>query len=157
MTDQIIFGKEPIHAWIHARSGLVWVQDFCGLARVVDGRMVAAVGYDHHQDSSCSFHLAIEKGGLSRELLWRMFNVPFEQWGYKVLLGIVQAGNAKSIKIAHRLGFETFATLPEAHPSGSLEFFRMTAASWKNNENNQHVRRRLNTQSSGSQQASRSG
>lgn len=148
--DRLIFGKDPIHAWINARSGLVWVEDFCGIARVVDDRIVAAVGYDHHQNSSCCFHLAVERGGLSRELLWRMFQVPFEQWGYKVLLGIVQAGNAPSLNIAHRLGFESFATLPDAHPSGSLEFFRMTAASWQNNEKNQHVRRRQRSQRSGS-------
>jgi RimJ/RimL family protein N-acetyltransferase len=146
--DKLIFDREPIHAWINQRSGLIWVADFCGIARQIDGRIVAAVGYDHHQDSSCSFHIATERGGLSHGLWHNMFDVPFRQWKYKVLLGIVQAGNARSLNIARRLGFQNFATLPDAHPSGSLEFWKMTAADWQNNEKNQsYVRRRQRSHS----------
>jgi len=149
---ELIFGHREIHEWISRRSGLIWVDDFCGVARVVDGQIVAAVGYDHHQTWSCCFHIAADRP-IDRELLWRAFQVPFVQWDYRVLLGIVQAGNAKSLNIATRLGFETFATIPGAHPSGSLEFFKMERehCPWlditrKNNER----RRRKHTQGTGS-------
>ena len=49
----MIADTERVFDWIHARSGLVWVADFYGIAREVNGRIVAAMGYDHHQDSSC--------------------------------------------------------------------------------------------------------
>lgn len=126
MAERLIVGKEEVHAWIHSRSGLVWVADFHGIAREVDGKIVAAVGFDHHQGTSCSFHIAADPRGLSRQLLFHAFATPFLQWEYKVLLGIVQAGNEASNHIATRLGFYKWATLPDAHPSGALEFYRMT-------------------------------
>lgn len=149
MSD-IRFGKREIHDWISRRSGLVWVDDFCGIARYVDGQIVAAIGYDHHQDSSCSFHLATLPQGLNRDLLWRAFEVPFNQWGYQVLLGIIQAGNDKSLNIADGLGFKTFARLPEAHPSGWLEFMAMRRdeCPWLDKKTRiKNVRRRRSTQS----------
>jgi hypothetical protein len=45
-----------------------------------------------------------------------------------VLLGIIQRGNDKSLNIARKLGFEQFSSLPGAHPSGSLDFFRLYAS-----------------------------
>lgn len=143
------FGKREVHDWISRRSGLVWVEDFCGIARYVDNQIVAAIGYDHHQGSSCSFHLATEPHGLTRELLWRAFQVPFIQWDYKVLLGIIQFGNTPSLNIARRLGFTKWTTLPGAHPSGSLEFFQMDRAScpWLDKTRIKNVRRRRTPES----------
>lgn len=111
-----------IHAWIAKRSGLIWVEDFIGIARIVDDKIVSAFGYDHHQDTSCLLHTACEPGGYNRELLRRAFWVPFHQWGYKCLISIAQNGNLRSNNVAARLGFQEFAILPQAHPSGGLRF-----------------------------------
>lgn len=116
-----------IHRWIADRSGLVWVEDFVGIARVVDGKIVAAFGYDHHQDSSCCLHTACEPGGYNRALLRYAFLVPFRQWGYKCLISIAQNGNVRSNNVAARLGFQEFAILPQAHPSGGLRFGVMSS------------------------------
>lgn len=153
MTDRLIVGREDVHAWIHSRSGLVWVADFHGIAREVDGKIVAAVGFDHHQGSSCSFHIAADRRGLSRQLLFHAFATPFLQWEYKVLLGIIQAGNRSSNHIATRLGFVQWGTLPEAHPSGALEFYRMTRAEcpWLDITRKINERRRTSPKGSGSQ------
>lgn len=148
MPSDLRFGKREIHDWISRRSGLIWVEDFCGLARYVDNQIVAAIGYDHHQDSSCSFHIATEPHGLNRDLLWRAFEIPFVQWNYKVMLGIIQKGNDKSLNIARRLGFRNWATLPDAHPSGSLEFFQMRRETcpWLDKTRIKNVRRRRTPQ-----------
>lgn len=153
MRSDLVFGHREIHGWISQRSGLVWVEDFCGIAeKDKDGQIIAAVGYDHHQGSSCMFHIAADKP-LSRQLLWRAFEVPFRQWGYNVLIGIIQAGNGKSLNIARRLGFKHLLPLPGAHPSGSLEFFEMRPdhCKWLTiNEKNKDVRRRRSSHGPGS-------
>lgn len=126
--DKLINGpSREIHNWISERSGLVWVADFLGIARVVDGKIVAAFGYDHHQDASCCMHMASDtQFGFNRALLRHAFKVPFEQWGYKCLIGIAQVGNKRSNNLATRLGFKEFAILPDAHPSGGLRFSVMS-------------------------------
>lgn len=126
--DELVNGpSREIHHWISERSGLVWVEDFLGIARVVDGNIVAAFGYDHHQDSSCCLHTASDtQFGYNRTLLRYAFQVPFVQWNYKCLIGIAQVGNLRSNNVATRLGFEEFAILPDAHPSGGLRFSVMS-------------------------------
>lgn len=158
-VDRLISDTDRIHQWINDRSGLVRVRDFVGIAREVDGRIVAAVGYDHHQDWSASFHIAVTKHGLNRELLWRAFEVPFTQWDYRLLLGIVQVGNAASLNIARRLGFSQWGTLPEAHPSGSLEFFQMRRehCPWLEITRKNNERRRKHSQGPGPLEAGRPG
>lgn len=126
-SDRLIHADGRVYDWIAQRSGLVRVADFVGIARELDGEIVAAAGYDHHQDASCSFHIAALPQGINRTFLWKLFEVPFRQWNYSVLLGIIQSGNVKSLNLARRLGFEQFSTLPGAHPSGSLDFFRLYA------------------------------
>lgn len=122
MDKLICEPSREIHAWIHERSRLVWTDDFIGIARVVNGKIVAAFGYDHHQAASCLLHTACDTNGYSRHLLRKAFWVPFVQWQYKNLISIIQVGNTKSINIAGRLGFKDFAILPDAHPSGGLSF-----------------------------------
>lgn len=159
MTERIFVGQGDVHAWIASRSGLVWVADFQGIAREVDGKVVAAVGYDHHQGSSCSFHIAADPGAITRRLLFHAFATPFfpvEQggWGYKVMLGIIQAGNKASLDIASRLGFTEWGTLPDGHTSGALHFFRMTREEcpWlRITRKTKHERRRTSPEGSGSQ------
>lgn len=125
MATELFFGHREIHGWISQRSGLVWVEDFCGIAeKNKDGQIVAAVGYDHHQFCSAMFHIATDRP-LSRTLLWRAFQVPFEQWSYEVLFGVVQHGNEKSRNIAEHLGFTAFHQSRGAHPSGALVFYEM--------------------------------
>lgn len=115
------------YRWIADRSGLVWVADFIGCLREVDGKVVGAWGYDHHQGVSCHMHIAVEPRGLNRGALHHMFAVPFQQWRYACVLGIIPRGNVKSANLAQKLGFTRFAELPDAHPTGAIDFFRMNA------------------------------
>lgn len=145
MAELIAAPNELIYRWLAERSGLVRVEDFLGIARRVDGRIVAAFGYDHHQDSSCMFHVAAEPGGIDREMLRRGFWVPFVQWGYSCLIGVIQSKNSKSLEIAARLGFTQRLVLPGAHPSGALHWWVMyrNECPWlQENKNNERRRKR---------------
>lgn len=121
---------------------------FHGIAREVRGEIVAAFGYDHFQDLSCCFHVATDyPWAINRELLYKGFWVPFEQWGYRELLGIIQGDNMASRNLATRLGFQEFASRPEAHPAG-LHFYAMKKQDCRwlaLPKRQQNVRRRLST------------
>jgi len=98
---------------MHARSGLPIQQEFHGVAREVNGQIVAAFGYDSFQPAGCALHLCIDSPtGLNRALLGAAFSVPFKQWGYKYLAAIIQTSNAKSLTIAARLGFNRVGEIP---------------------------------------------
>ena len=111
---------------MHARSAMPIHQQFHGVAREVNGQIVAAFGYDNFQELSCAIHCCVdEPWGLNRSLLSMAFRIPFEQWGYNCLISIIDSGNVKSLNLAERLGFVEFAKLPGAHPSGALHFGAM--------------------------------
>ena len=121
--DRLIADPALIQHWLHRRSGLPLQKGFHGVAREVDGRIVAAFGYDYFQGSSCCLHTATDyPWGYNRALLTKAFKVPFEQWGYNCLISIIQSGNLSSLNMSRRLGFTEFAVLPGAHPSGGLHF-----------------------------------
>ena len=112
-VDRLIGDNARIQEWMHARSGLPIMRDFYGIAREVDGRIVGAFGFDSFQMAGCQMHLCLDSASaLNRQLLWKAFQVPFEQWNYSYLLAIIQDQNVKSLNMATRLGFKKFGEVP---------------------------------------------
>lgn len=148
--DRLIADGPRIQDWISGRSGLLKVPYFHGVAREVDGHIVAAFGYDHYQDKSCMMHWGAEPGGITRTLLRRAFWVPFVQWEYNVVLGVVAANNLPSREGAARLGFREVLALPGAHPSGALHWLAMYRAEcpWlhENKKNERRIQRTQRTE-----------
>lgn len=128
MGDRWIHDDDRVFEWIRSKSGLVRVADFIGIGCERDGELVAAFGYDHHQEWSCAMHWAAEPGGLKRRFLWKAFELPFVQWRYRCVFGVVQSSNSKSLRGAARLGFTERFVLAGAHPSGALHWLAMYAA-----------------------------
>jgi RimJ/RimL family protein N-acetyltransferase len=99
---------------MHERSGLPIARDFHGIAREVNGKLVAAFGYDYFQPTTCSLHLCVdEPAALNRALLSKAFQVPFIQWGFTSLFCAIQASNSKSLNMAGRLGFQEVGVIPD--------------------------------------------
>lgn len=137
-----VHDDERVYQWIHARSGLVRVADFIGIAHEIDGEIAAAFGYDHHQELSCFMHIAAEPGGLTRGFIRKAYWIPYTQWGYNLTMGLIQGSNLQSRAVAARLGYAEMLVIPGAHPSGALHLVGM----YKNNcpwllENKNHERR----------------
>jgi L-amino acid N-acyltransferase YncA len=111
--DRLVGDSPRIQQWMHDRSRLPIMRDFYGIARELDGKIVAAFGYDSFQPGGCQMHLCVDSiTGINRALLKMAFQVPFVQWNYQYLLAIIQADNVKSLNMADRLGFTTFGEVP---------------------------------------------
>lgn len=112
-SDRLITDAVRIQYWMHGLSKLPIMQDFYGVAREVDGEIVAAFGYDHFQNQTCALHACVSTPtALSRALLTMAFRVPFNQWKYSCLVSMINADNAKSLTFARKLGFEEVAAIP---------------------------------------------
>lgn len=112
--DQLIADGPRIQQWMHERSRLPLTKEFHGIARELDGKIVSAFGFDHFQDTGCSFHAVNDHPqGFSRGLLIKAFEVPFHQWNYQYLAGIIGTGNVKSLNLAKRLGFVQVGEIPD--------------------------------------------
>jgi hypothetical protein len=106
VDDHLISDSLRIQKWMRERSGLHAQANFHGVARQVRGEIVAAFGYDSFQDKGCQLHVCVDKPwGINRTLITAAFVVPFDQWKYDYLIGIIPATNHKSVWIAGRLGF----------------------------------------------------
>ncbi len=105
--------NSDIQTWLHARSGLPLQRDFYGIARRnSDGDIIAAFGFDSFQPHGCQLHLSTEPHGMTRGLLEAVFQTAFVQWNYRYLAAIIQIENAKSLRIARRLGFTEVGKIP---------------------------------------------
>jgi RimJ/RimL family protein N-acetyltransferase len=112
--DRLIGDAPRIQQWMHERSGLPIARDFHGIAREVNGQIVAAFGYDYFQPTSCSLHLCVDSPtAISKTLLLKAFQVPFNQWNYRSLFCVIQTSNHKSLNMAKRLGFEEVGLIPD--------------------------------------------
>lgn len=140
----MIADSPRIQAWMHERSGLPVQEKFHGIARERQDRIVAAFGYDSFQPAGCQLHLCVDApDGLNRELLWKAFSTPFEDWNYHYLLAMIQADNVKSLNMADRLGFTGCGGVP-----GQLRFGVMYKANcrWLRLPELSNERRRSNSE-----------
>lgn len=119
MNDRIISDGPRIQQWMHERSGLPLQAKFFGVARELDGAIVSAFGFDSFQDGGCAFHACTDRPFTKGLIRWA-FAIPFIQWKYRFMVGIISAKNLKSLKLARKLGFTEVGCLP-----GELHFFAL--------------------------------
>lgn len=87
---------------------------FVGVARIVNGEIVAAFGYDNFQPRGCQMHVSVTTpSALNREILLKAFDIPFNQWKYRYAAAIIPADNVKSIHLAQRFGFTAMEPIPD--------------------------------------------
>lgn len=119
MNDRIISDGPRIQQWMHERSGLPLQAQFHGVARELDGVIVSAFGFDSFQDGGCAFHACTDRPFTKTLIRWA-FGIPFLQWNFRYMVGIVSAKNLKSLNLARKLGFSEVGSLP-----GELHFFAL--------------------------------
>lgn len=91
--------------WIEARTGCVLTRNAKGIEAVdAKGNVRGQVAYDCWTDNAVQAHMAVDTPVAWRSLVRPAFEYPFSQAGKSVILGIIPAGNARSIHLARRLG-----------------------------------------------------
>ena len=127
-ADRIIASGEDRRGWefISARTGLPYQEGMWTICREVDGQIIGCFAYTDFVGTSCQIHMAgASPRWINKDLLWKAFRVPFEQWELSVLLGVIAESNDDSRRAAVKLGFEEFAIVPRAHRDGGLVFMQM--------------------------------
>lgn len=146
MVDRIIADGPRIQEWLHSKSGLPLKGDFHGVAREIDGEIVSAFGYDNFSDGGCALHVSTTRP-LSRGLVQWAFRIPFEQWGFRFLMGCVSAKNLKSLNLAYKLGFTKAGEIED-----EMVFFKLKKQDcrWLSQpRDNDEQRRRIGTKCTG--------
>lgn len=133
--DRLVNDEDAdLFGWLSPRIQLSHSADFRAVGRIVDGRIVGVFGYNNHAGVSCQMHTAGDGRWLNRALLWKAFQVPFVEWGYKTLLAPIGCDNEESLRLAAGLGFIERARIEDAHPDGvlTLHVMRKDACKWLN-------------------------
>ena len=68
---------------------------------------------------------AIDDNWISKDLLWAVFDYPFNKLGVSVILATVSSNNEDSLKFNRHLGFVDKAYIEDAHDDGDLVILAM--------------------------------
>lgn len=101
-----VLPAEPYElAWVVKRAS-VGLTPFATAIKAVDnaGVIRGMVCYDNRTHNSIEAHMAVDTPIAWRVLLRAVFSYPFEQLHLGVLLGVIPASNARSLRMAKRLG-----------------------------------------------------
>lgn len=92
--------------WLVSRSQCHMTSDFRAV-EVVDerGAIRAMVGYANWTPGAVQMHIAIDAPIAGKHLLDMAFSYPFLDAGLRVAYGLVATSNARSMRLAKRLGF----------------------------------------------------
>ena len=111
--------------WLCSRIGLVATQHLRCIGNVIDGKLVGVVGYDQFNGASIMMHAAGEPHWLTKDMLWAVFDYPFNVCGVNMIIGMVPSGNRQAIRFNNHIGFKTKLRLYGAHPDGELILMTM--------------------------------
>jgi RimJ/RimL family protein N-acetyltransferase len=68
---------------------------------------------------------AIDDNWISKDLLWAVFDYPFNKLGVSVILATVSSNNKEALKLDRHLGFLDKAYIEDAHLDGDLVILAM--------------------------------
>lgn len=120
-----------LHDWLKQRIGIPWSVDFRCLARVIDNKITAVIGYEGFTGASCRMHMAGEGQWMTPGFIRAAFEYPFTTLDLPMVFGIVPSGNLVALDIDKRMGFVELLYIPGAHPDGGIHFLQLTREDWR--------------------------
>lgn len=139
----VLDNQEYLFEWASKRLNLPAQPGFC-IGNVVNGELKAVVVYCGLAGKSCQIHIASEGSHWSnKDLLWIVFDYPFNKLGLKVIIATIAGNNEKSLKLSRHLGFKEIATIPDAHDEGDLVIFEMRPEFCKHLKLNASLKKQL--------------
>lgn len=112
--------------WTAARVGTAFAPETdiaIGLLR--HGDFVAGVIYEDWNGKSIVAHIAVSRR-MTPFYLWAIFDYPFNVCGAHKVVCPIPANNARSIKLATKMGFTEEARLKDACEAGDILLFTLT-------------------------------
>lgn len=100
-----------------------------------EGKLLGGVIYDGYTGPCVFAHqAAFSKHWLSRDMLWMIFDYPFNQLKVKKICGTIPSCNQALLAFNFKLGFTVETAIKDAYPDGDMLILSMTRAScrWLN-------------------------
>ena len=120
MSQLVFEDKIRVGDWVANHVGQLssW-GGFYAMGAELKGELTAGVVFNNFTNSSATVHLAVSKPKkILSELLDHAFLYAFETCSLRRLTGLVEANNAKSLKIIKHLGFVEEGVMREAGTDG---------------------------------------
>ena len=120
MSELVFNDKERIGDWVAGHVGQLssW-GGYYAMGAELEGEPISGVVFNNFTDSSATVHLAVSKPKkILSELFDHAFLYAFETCKLRGLTGLVEAQNAKSLKIIKHLGFVEEGVMREAGTDG---------------------------------------
>lgn len=106
-------------AWIMERTHVAPTQNFRAIKAIDNAGVIRGmIGYDCWTPNSVEAHMAVDTPIAWRCLAVPTFEYPFVQMGRRIMLGIIPASNAKSLKMAQRLGLQETYRIKDGFENG---------------------------------------
>jgi len=113
--------QDNLRQWIAKEEGCDYPQETACIGQEKDGKLIAVVGYNGFLPQSCQIHVAsTDVYWLNKELLFAIFDYPFNKLKLNAIIAPIYKGNVKSLNLCRKLGFEQIADIPYAHLYGDL-------------------------------------
>jgi RimJ/RimL family protein N-acetyltransferase len=120
VSSLVFDDKERIGGWVANRVGQMssW-GGYYAMGAELEGEPISGIVFNNFTDSSATVHLAVSKPKrILSELFDHAFVYAFETCKLRRLTGLVEAQNAKSLKIIKHLGFVQEGVMREAGTGG---------------------------------------
>jgi RimJ/RimL family protein N-acetyltransferase len=118
--------QEELRNWLSKVGNNVYPQETKCIGQEKDGQLIAVVGYNNFTEKLCQIHVAsTDVYWLNKDLLFAIFDYPFNKVGVKVILAPICKDNHKSLNLCRKLGFVKVADIPYAHKDGDLVIMAM--------------------------------
>lgn len=121
-----IENQSQLRDWLSKVGEFEYPQETACIGQEKDGKIVAVFGFNNFTANSCQIHVAsVGEYWFSKELLFAMFDYPFNKVKVKVIMATVYKGNIKSLNFCRKLGFVQVGDIPYGHAKGDLIVFAM--------------------------------
>jgi L-amino acid N-acyltransferase YncA len=118
--------QEELRNWLSKVGSFKYPAETMCIGQEKNGELIAVVGYNEFLTNSCHIHVAsTEVIWLTKDLLFAIFDYPFNKLKVKVILAPIGQNNTKSLRLCRKLGFKQVADIPYCHPNGNLVIMAM--------------------------------
>jgi len=118
--------QQELRKWLCSKGGEDYPVETMCIGQEKNGELIAVVGYNNFTQKLCQIHVAsTDVYWLNKDLLFAIFDYPFNKVGVKVIIAPICKDNSKSLNLCRKLGFEKVADIPYAHKNGDLIIMSM--------------------------------